>query len=69
MMKVFSLCKMNVIPSHVLTGALQLMKHAQGLTKLFLESNLFPTFVDKNVILPYELDPTARYVIVNDDCI
>lgn len=32
-----------------------------GLTSLFLKSTLFPSFVDKNVVLSHELDPTARY--------
>ena len=74
----FSLCKMNVIPSHVLIEALKMMKHAQSmnhfslirfinlisflldLTNLFLDSDLFPSFVDKNLIVSQELDPTAR---------
>ncbi|CAF0771141.1 unnamed protein product [Rotaria sordida] len=54
------LCKMNVIPSHVLIEAFQAMKHAQNLTILFLDSSLFPSFVDKNTIVSNELDPTAR---------
>ncbi|CAF1971934.1 unnamed protein product [Rotaria magnacalcarata] len=54
------LCKMNIIPSHVLIEAFQTMKHAQSLTILFIESALFPLFVDKNAIVPNELDPTAR---------
>ncbi|CAF4274930.1 unnamed protein product, partial [Adineta steineri] len=55
-----SLCKMNVIPSHVLIEALATMKHAQNLTILFIDSDLFPTFIDKNVIVSNELDPAAR---------
>ncbi|CAF3615712.1 unnamed protein product [Rotaria socialis] len=54
------LCKMNIIPSHVLIEAFQTMKHTQSLTILFLESALFPSFADKNAIVPNELDPTAR---------
>ncbi len=68
---------MNVIPSHVLIEAFQMMKHAQSiyqltlgfflykiccldLTILFLDSDLLPSFVDKNAIASNELDPTAR---------
>ena len=67
---------MNVIPSHVLIEAFKTMKHVQsksktvcllciilfrlGLTILFLDSNLFPSFVDKTAIVPSGLDPSAR---------
>ncbi|CAF1551321.1 unnamed protein product, partial [Adineta ricciae] len=54
------LCKMNVIPSHVLIEAFKTMKHVQSLTILFLDSDLFPSFVDKTAIVPSELDPSAR---------
>jgi len=54
------LWKMNVIPSHVLTGALTMMKNANNLTTLFISSTLFPSFFDKNSVVPDELDPTIR---------
>jgi hypothetical protein len=30
------------------------------LTILFIDSDLFPLFIDKNTIISHELDPTAR---------
>lgn len=75
--RLFRLWKMNVIPSHVLLGALTMMKHANSkidrsignfsfnkirldLTTLFISSALFPSFLDKNSVVPDELDPTIR---------